>query len=60
MVDLSKIGELKDNTIVRYNTPEQAKQAAKDLVMKQFELPFEMQREYGVYVEGRYSGYCNR
>ena len=46
IVDVSKIGELnRDGTIIRYNTAKQAEEEAKKLLMKQFELPAEQQRE---------------
>lgn len=45
-VDVSKIGELnRDGTIIRYNTAKQAEEEAKKILMKQFELPSEQQRE---------------
>ena len=46
IVDVSKIGELnRDGTIIRYNSAKQAEEEAKKILMKQFELPSEQQRE---------------
>lgn len=46
IVDVSKIGELnRDGTIIRYNTAKQAEEEARKILMKQFELPSEQQRE---------------
>lgn len=46
IVDVSKIGELnRDGTIIRYNSAKQAEEEAKNILMKQFDLPFEQQRE---------------
>ncbi len=54
MVDISRIGDLnKRGTILRYNTPEQAKQGAIKVVMKQFELPHEQQCELAVVTKGK-------
>ena len=46
IVDISKIGELnRDGTIIRYNSVKQAEEEAKKILMKQFDLPLEQQRE---------------
>ena len=46
IVDVSRIGELnRDGTIIRYNTAKQAEEEAKKILMKQFDLPPEQQRE---------------
>ena len=46
IVDVSKIGELnRDGTIIRYNTAKQAEEEAKKILMKQFDVPLEQQRE---------------
>ena len=46
IVDVSKIGELNRNgTVIRYNSAKQAEEEAKKILMKQFDLPLEQQRE---------------
>lgn len=53
-VDVSKIGELnRDGTIIRYNTAKQAEEEAKKILMKQFELPSEQQREVSLITRNR-------
>lgn len=55
IVDLSKISRLigRSHVIVRYRSPEEAKQAAKDLIMKEFDKPLEKQIECGITVEDK-------
>ncbi len=51
IVDVSKIGDLNNNgTIIRYRSPEQAKQGAIDALMKHFDSPIGQQREQVVAV----------
>ena len=46
IVDVSKIGDLnRDGTIIRYGTSKQAEEEAKKILMRQFDLPREQQRE---------------
>lgn len=46
IVDISKIGEWnRDGTIIRYNSAKQAEEEAKKILMKQFDIPLEQQRE---------------
>lgn len=46
VVDISKIGELnKDGTIIRYQTPKQAEEAARKILLSQFNVPPAQQRE---------------
>lgn len=52
MIKLSELGNIKLNTIIRFNTPEQAREAAKTFVMEQFDLPIEQQCERFVAVDG--------
>ena len=46
IIDVSKIGDLnRDGTIIRYRTAKQAEEEAKKILMRQFDLPADQQRE---------------